>query len=103
LPGFLVCHLQPKETPHMSTTTYIESSTATLERPTLAIRKTDNQDHHLWNNNGTYWVHYTEHLPDYTKRRVRKSLHTDELGIARVLRDSLLSEAAHYEEEVARE
>jgi len=78
-------------------------STTTLERPTLAIRKTDNEDHHLWNNNGTYWVHYTEHRPDYTKRRVRRSLHTNDLGIARVLRDSLLSDLAHYEEEVSRE
>jgi len=72
-------------------------SAATLEQPTLAIRKTDNQNHHLWNNNGTWWCHYTEHLPDYTKRRVRKSLHTDSIGIARVLRDSLFCEAAHYE------
>jgi len=82
----------------MSTAIYIESSTATLDRPTLAIRKTDNHDHHLWNNNGTYWVHYTQHLPDYTKRRVRKSLHTTELGIARVLRDSLLCNLTHWED-----
>ena len=86
----------------MSTATYIESSTATLDRPTLAIRTTGNPNHHLWSNNGTYWCHYTEHLPDYTKRRVRRSLHTSELGIARVLRDSLLSEVAHFEEEVTR-
>ena len=73
-------------------------STATLERPTLAVRKTDNPDHHLWNNNGTYWVHYTEHCRDYTKKRVRRSLHTDNLGIARVLRDSLLSDLSHWED-----
>jgi hypothetical protein len=73
-------------------------STATLDHPTLAIRKTENRDHHLWNNNGTYWVHYTEHLPDYTKRRVRRSLHTDSLNIARVLRDSLLSDLVHWED-----
>ena len=79
------------------TTTSTTTGTATLDRPILAIRTTGNPDHHLWNNNGTYWCHYTEHLPDYTKRRVRKSLHTGELGIARVLRDSLLCEAAHYE------
>ena len=72
-------------------------STATLDHPILAIRTSDNQDHHLWNNNGTYWVHYTQHLPDYTKRRVRKSLHTDSIGIARVLRDSLLCQANHWE------
>ena len=75
-------------------------STATLDHPTLAIRYGENPDHHLWNNNGTWWCHYTEHLPDYTKRRVRRSLHTNEVGIARVLRDSLLCKAEHYEEEV---
>jgi Holliday junction resolvase RusA-like endonuclease len=29
-------------------------------------------NHHLWNNNGTYWCHYTVHEADYTKRRGRK-------------------------------
>jgi hypothetical protein len=76
---------------------------ATPERATLAIRTTENPNHHLWWNNGTYWVHYTEHLPDYTKRRIRRSLHTKDLGIARVLRDSLLLEAPTYEEEVIHE
>lgn len=51
-----------------------------------------NPDHHIWNNNGTWWCHYTEHLPDYTKRRVRLNLHTDNRQIARVLRDSVLFE-----------
>jgi hypothetical protein len=61
----------------------------------LAIRiREDNPDHHLWNNNGTWWCHYTEHLPDYTKRRVRRSLGTSDPAIARCLRDSLLHEAA---------
>ena len=83
----------------MSAANTILRSTAALERPVLAIRTTDNQDHHLWNNNGTYWCHYTEHLPNYTKRRVRRSLHTKDLGIARVLRDSLLHEACSFEEE----
>lgn len=51
-----------------------------------------NPDHHIWNNNGTWWCHYTEHLPDYTKRRVRLNLYTDNRLIARVLRDSVLFE-----------
>lgn len=78
-------------------------STATLERPSLSIRISENPNHHIWLNNGVYWIHYTEHLPDHTKRRVRRSLHTSDSGIARVLRDSLLCEAAHFEEEVTRE
>jgi hypothetical protein len=51
----------------------------------------NNPDHHLWNNNGT-WCHYTEHLPDYTKRRVRRSLRTADRAVARFLRDSVLFE-----------
>jgi hypothetical protein len=69
-----------------------------LHWPFLSIRTTSNPFHHLWNNNGTWWCHYTEHLPDFTKRRIRKSLHTSDSGIARVLRDSILSQAAHNEE-----
>ena len=50
----------------------------------------DNPDHHLWNNNGTFWCHYTLHLRDYTKRRVRRSLKTSNIKHARKLRDQLL-------------
>jgi hypothetical protein len=55
-----------------------------------AIRIGANPNHHLWNNNGTWWLHYTEHLPDYTKRRVRLSLRTHNLRSARAMRDVLL-------------
>jgi len=47
-------------------------------------------NHHLWNNNGTYWCHYTIHEDDYTKRRVRISLHTKDQEEARARRDALL-------------
>lgn len=60
-------------------------------KPAIRIRP-KNPDHHLWNNNGTWWCHYTEHLPDYTKRRVRHSLLTKDRIIARFLRDSVLFE-----------
>jgi len=86
LPGLPV--FQPKQT----------MSTITIDRPVLSIRTSaTNPFHHLWNNNGTWWVHYTEHLSDHTKRRVRRSLHTSDSGIARVLRDSLLSDLNHWE------
>ena len=33
----------------------------------LSLRVNDaNENHHLWNNNGTWWVHYTVHLADFT-------------------------------------
>jgi hypothetical protein len=47
-------------------------------------------NHHLWNNNGTYWCHYTVHEDDYTKRRVRISLRTKDQEEARARRDALL-------------
>jgi hypothetical protein len=50
-----------------------------------------NADHHLWNNNGTFWCHFTVHLPDFTKERLRLSLGTAEVHHARKLRDSLLT------------
>ena len=59
---------------------------------TLSVRvNRENPDHHLWNNHGTWWLQYTLHLPDYTKRRIRKSLGTHDLGRARALRDELLA------------
>jgi len=50
-----------------------------------------NLNHHLWNNNGMYWCHFTVHLADFTKERRRLSLGTDNLGEARRLRDALLA------------
>ena len=52
--------------------------------------KNPNPDHNIWNNNGTYWCHYTVHESDYTKRRVRVSLGTKDVEIARALRDFLM-------------
>ena len=49
-----------------------------------------NPDHNLWNNNGTFWCHYTVHNDDYTKQRVRVSLGTKDVAIARALRDFLM-------------
>jgi hypothetical protein len=48
-----------------------------------------NERHHLWCNNGTWWIHYTVHF-DQRKRRVRRSLRTRSLAEAIVRRDSLL-------------
>ncbi len=77
----------------------MSTNTAVIKGPVLSIRsRSDNPFHHLWNNNGTWWCHYTEHLPDHTKRRVRRSLHTNDSGVARILRDSLLTDHPHYEE-----
>ena len=49
-------------------------------------------NHHIWDNNGTWWLHYTLHLSDYTKRRVRESLRTRDVAEARRRRDLRLAE-----------
>lgn len=50
-----------------------------------------NPNHHLWNNNGTWWCHFTIHRPDFTKQRVRMSLDTCNPREARAKRDAILS------------
>ncbi len=61
----------------------------------LAVRiLPDNPNHHLWNNHGTWWCHYTLHLPDFTKRRVRVSLATGDALKARARRDRLIATLA---------
>ncbi len=58
----------------------------------LSVRvNRENPDHHLWNNHGTWWCHFTLHLPDFTKRRLRRSLGTSCLDEARQIRDFLLA------------
>ena len=49
-----------------------------------------NPNHHLWNNNGTWFVHYVIHPTPFTKERVRRSLGTKDLAVARARRDALL-------------
>ena len=57
----------------------------------VARVQTGNANHHLWNNHGTWWCHLTLHLPDYTKKRLRLSLGTGDISLARRLRDSTLA------------
>ena len=72
-----------------------QDTTARPAEPKLSIRVSEaNRLHHLWNNNGTWWLHYTEHLADFTKRRVRRSLRTHDLELAIRRRDEALSSVA---------
>ena len=60
----------------------------------LSIRlNSDNPNHHLWNNNGTWFIHYTVHPDALTAVRVRRSLGTAELSEARSRRDAYLDRA----------
>ena len=59
----------------------------------LAIRVSgDNPNHHLWNNNGVWFLHYTVHPDALTKQRVRCSLKTKSLPVARRKRNRILAE-----------
>ena len=61
----------------------------------LAIRvNPGNPNHHLWNNNGTWFVHYTVLPTLSTSERVRKSLRTRRLYEARHKRDELFEKLA---------
>jgi len=58
----------------------------------------DNPNHHLWNNHGTWFLHYTVHPTPFTKERVRRSLGTGSLAAARERRDAFF---AHWSAQAA--
>ncbi len=59
---------------------------------TAAVRiNPDNANHHLWNNHGTWFLHYTVHPTPFTKTRIRRSLGTRDLPTARERRDAFFA------------
>ena len=61
--------------------------------PGIRLRAT-NPNHHLWNNHGTWFLHYTVHPTPFTKERVRRSLGTKDVHIARERRDAFFGHLA---------
>ena len=60
--------------------------------PNLSTRqKAVGENHHLWDNHGSWWFHGTEHRLDGTARRIRLNLRTYELTQARHKRDQILA------------
>jgi hypothetical protein len=53
-----------------------------------------NPNHHLWNNHGTWFLHYTVHPTPFTKERIRRSLGTKDLAAARSRRDAFFAAMA---------
>ncbi len=51
----------------------------------------ENPNHHLWNNHGTWFLHYTVHPTPFTKERIRRSLGTKDVQVARERRDSFFA------------
>ena len=61
--------------------------------PILSLRAGEsNLNHHIWNNNGTWYIAYTVLSSPITTERVRYSLNTKCVLIARKKRDSLFKE-----------
>lgn len=50
-----------------------------------------NPNHHLWDNHGTWYIHYTLYPDNYRAERVRKSLRTRDVRVARERRDAVLN------------
>jgi hypothetical protein len=62
-----------------------------MPRGYLSVRiDPSNRVHHLYRNNGHFWVHYTLHF-DFRKRRIRRSLKTRSLEVAIRRRDELFA------------
>jgi len=61
--------------------------------PGIRVRA-ENPNHHLWNNHGTWFLHYTVHPTPFTKERIRRSLGTKDVRIARERRDSFFAHLA---------
>jgi len=58
----------------------------------LSIRTNrTNPNHHLWNNNGVWFIHYVVHPTPHTKERIRRSLKTTSVEQARQKRDAVLA------------
>jgi len=72
---------------------YPKAMDTQLSYPRLSIRLNfSNPDHHLWNNNGTVFIDFTVHPTANTKLRIRQSLHTDDMQIARIRRDEVFAQ-----------
>lgn len=57
---------------------------------TLSIRVAgSNPLHHLWNNHGVWWIHYTILINGVRQRRMRYSLRTRDLTEAKEKRDRI--------------
>jgi hypothetical protein len=61
--------------------------------PGIRVRP-ENPNHHLWNNHGTWFLHYTVHPTPFTKERIRRSLGTKDIRVARERRDSFFAHLA---------
>ena len=67
--------------------------TALAKLPGLRV-DAENPNHHLWDNHGTWFLHYTIHPTPFTKERIRRSLGTKDVHVARERRDNFFATLA---------
>jgi hypothetical protein len=85
MPRSVFCFQSLKRDNSHKETSRIMNALTTL--PGLRVRP-ENPNHHLWNNHGTWFLHYTVHPTPFTKERIRRSLGTKDLTVARERRDA---------------
>ena len=78
---------------HITMKAYPSASRATRTEKIIVRIAPGNPNHHLWNNNGTWWMHYTVHHDNHTKERKRIPLRTSSIKEARKRRDAMLRAA----------
>jgi len=61
--------------------------------PDLAALAAEDPDHHLWKNGRLWWIGFTVHR-GHLQERVRHSLGTADLALARRRRDAVFARAA---------
>ena len=91
MPRSVFCfHTLKRDNSHKETSR-IMNALASL--PGIRVRA-ENPNHHLWNNHGTWFLHYTVHPTPFTKERIRRSLGTKDIRVARERRDSFFAHLA---------
>ena len=68
--------------------------TSLAKLPSLRV-DAENPNHHLWDNHGTWFLHYTIHPTPLTKERIRRSLGTKDVLVARERRDNFFAMLAN--------
>jgi hypothetical protein len=57
----------------------------------MNMRWRDNPDHHIWNNNGTYWIKWVPYDPVVKLPKITAPLKTKDIEEARRRRDELMA------------
>ncbi len=73
------------------------TDSAQIEQISIEVPPGADPDHHLWRNGRLWWIAFTVHR-GHQQERVRLSLGTDDVLVARARRDELLALFARAEE-----